>query len=120
MEGWPVTIGPYIQDGGRGGDALEALHGAGINAVLLKRQQNPVSLFIVAHGTDGQALQTKLSDINDGASCSARDGQANFLDELDVAAVRDTGNGPSQHIKDVETDDRNIVTHISEGPCSCK
>ena len=91
-----------------------------VDAMFLKGEQNPIGFFIIAYRTDGKTFQAKLGGINDGAAGGACDGEADFFDELHVAAVRDAGDGPSQYIKDVKADDRNVVTHVSGRPCSCR
>ena len=118
MQCRPVAIGAHVEDGGRGRHALEALHGGGVDAVLLHGHQHPVGLLVVAHGTDGEALQPELGGIDDGAARGARNGEADFLDEVDIAAIGNARDGAAQHIEDVEPDHRNVVTHVSRGPSS--
>ena len=72
MERGAITIGPHVEDGGRSGNTTQPLHGRGVDAMLLHREENPVGLLVIAHGAHGKALEAQLRGVDNGAACCAR------------------------------------------------
>ncbi len=79
--------------------------------MLLHGVKHPIGLLIIPHCADGEAFQAKFGRVDDSAASSARNRQPDFFNEIDAAAIRNAGDRPSQHVKYVEADDRNIVAH---------
>jgi hypothetical protein len=79
--------------------------------VLLERQQHPIGLLVLAHRPDGEAPEAELGRVDDRAARRACDGEADLLDEVDIAAFWDAGDRAPEDVEDVEADDRNVVAH---------
>jgi hypothetical protein len=56
-------------------------------------------------------FRPELRRIDHRAAGGTGDGQADLVDELDIAAIRDLGDRAAQHVQDVQADDRNVITH---------
>ncbi len=75
------------------------------------RGEHEIGLFVVSDGADREALEAELGGIHHRSAGRAGDGQADLVDELDVAAVGYGDDRPAQDVEDVEADDRDVVAH---------
>ncbi len=79
--------------------------------MLFHGHQHPVGLLVITHRADREASEAELGGIDDGAARRSGNCQPDLLDEINASPFGNARDGPSQHIKDVEANDRNVVTH---------
>src|ERR1700722_4630803 len=111
MQRRALAVWPDVEDCRRSRDAFQALHRRNVGPELLQGGEDKIGLLVIADPPDGEALKAELGGVDHRSPRCARDGQADFVDECDIAALRDGDDRPPENVEDVKADDRDVVAH---------